>query len=326
MLTALIPAIVIAVILGAIGSLYFGNIQRRRDEADAGIRALSGMRWREFSHFVLDAMRHRGYDVLTSADEADRGQQTEFLLQRNGERALLSCKHGSAYRLTRQSVSEFGASMKFQGAISGLLITPGTIEPDARRPAESAHIELIDGKALWPEIAPLLPQALKDEVQNIAGQRARRSVLISWLGAAVAGIAIAFVVAASLPPPEAKPDVTVLRDVPQAPHSATVAAPKAEAPVGISAPSTVVVAATEEEEDKQRAEVVRMVGTLPGVDRAVWTTKSTLQVFVDETSTQRFDEICTVLMHYANLRTSRVHLQPPENSQQLVRFKQCATM
>ena len=326
MLTALIPAIVIAVILGAIGSLYFGNIQRRRDEADAGIRSLSGMRWREFSHFVLDAMRHRGYDVLTSADEAERGQQTEFLLQRNGERALLSCKHGSAYRLTRQSVSEFGASMKFQGALSGLLITPGTIEPDARRPAESANIELIDGKALWPEIAPLLPQALKDEVQNIAGQRARRSVLISWLGAAVAGIAIAFVVAANLPPPEAKPDVTVLRDVPQAPRPATVAAPKAEAPVGISAPSTVVVAATEEEEDKQRAEVVRMVGTLPGVDRAVWTTKSTLQVFVDETSTQRFDEICTVLMHYANLRTSRVHLQPPENSQQLVRFKQCATM
>jgi hypothetical protein len=62
------------------------------------------------------------------------------------------------------------------------------------------------------------------------------------------------------------------------------------------------------------------------VDRAQWTTKSTLQVFVDETSTQRFDEICSVLLHYANLRTARVHLQPPENSQQLVRFKQCSTM
>jgi hypothetical protein len=97
-------------------------------------------------------------------------------------------------------------------------------------------------------------------------------------------------------------------------------------PIGISAPSTAVVAASAEEEEQQRAEVVRMVGTLPGVDRAQWTTKSTLQVFVDETSTQRFDEICSVLLHYANLRTARVHLQPPENSQQLVRFKQCSTM
>jgi hypothetical protein len=35
-----------------------------------------------------------------SSDEAERGQQTEFLLERHGERALLSCKHGSAYRLT----------------------------------------------------------------------------------------------------------------------------------------------------------------------------------------------------------------------------------
>ena len=58
----------------------------------------------------------------------------------------------------------------------------------------------------------------------------------------------------------------------------------------------------------------------------VSSTKSTLQVYVDETSTERFDEICTVLLHYAGLRTARVHLQPPENSQQLARFKQCATM
>ena len=41
--------------------------------------------------------------------------------------------------------------------------------------------------------------------------------------------------------------------------------------------------------------------------------------------TERFDEVCTVLTRFANLRTSRVHLQPPEGSTQQVRFKQCAT-
>ena len=154
--TSILAGLLVAIALGAIGTLYFGTIRRRQDEALNGVRALSAMRWREFSHFILDAMRHRGYDVLTADDDADRGQQTEFLLARNGERALLGAKHGSAYRLTKQTVGEFVAAMKFQGARSGLLVTPGSIDPDARKHAEDARVELIDGNALWPEIAPLL--------------------------------------------------------------------------------------------------------------------------------------------------------------------------
>jgi hypothetical protein len=325
-LRLILSALVIAAALGALGTLYFWTIRRRQDEAESGVRAMSAMRWREFSHFVLDAMRHRGFDVLTPDDEVDRGQQTEFVLMRNGERALLSCKHGSAYRLTKQSVAEFVAAMKFQGARSGLLVTPGNIEADARKPADDAGIELIDGKALWPEIVPLLPPSLSEDVRREAANRARRQVGLAWVGALVAGIAVALFVGTT-GPKQVPNDVTVL-----APH-APAAAPPAPAvdaatpgaPVGISAPSTAVVAASPEEEDLQRVEVVRMVSTLPGVSRAAWSTKSTLLVNVDETTTERFDEICTVLMHYASLRTARVHLQPPPDSQQMVRFKQCAT-
>src|SRR5687768_12987053 len=101
----LLVALIVAAVLGAIATAYFGTIRRRQDEAETGIRALAAMRWREFSHFVLDAMRHRGYDVLTADDEAERGQQTEFLLSTGGQRSLLSCKHGSAYRLAAPAVS-----------------------------------------------------------------------------------------------------------------------------------------------------------------------------------------------------------------------------
>lgn len=326
--STLLIALLAALLVGGIGTLYFGRVRRRQEEAEAGIRALSAMRWREFSHFVLDAMRHRGYDVLTHDDEAERGQQTEFLLQKNGERFLLSCKHGSAYRLTKQSISELVAAMKFQGAPSGLLVTPGRIEADARKPAELSRIELIDGTALWPEIAPLLPQSLSEDVHIVSAQRARQQVLMTWLGALVVGVALAFVLGmtASAPEPE-QADRTVLKPRAAAPVQAPVASPRTmTAPIGISAPSTAFVAASPEQEEAQREDVVRLVKTLPGVSRAVWTTKTTLQVYVDETSTQRFDEICTVLLHYASLRTARVHLQPPENSQQLSRFKQCATM
>nr|WP_255656557.1 restriction endonuclease [Lysobacter lactosilyticus] len=300
------------------------------------------MRWREFSHFILDAMRHRGYDVLTADDDADRGQQTEFLLSRNGERALLGAKHGSAYRLTRQTVGEFVAAMKFQGARSGVLVTPGSIDPDARKHAEEARVELIDGNALWPEVAPLLPQSLGEDVRRDAAQKAKRHVGIAWFGALVVGLIVGWFAAGEAPPPQA--DLSVLKPKatqavaapaiagpstagasPAAASPATVAGATAAKPQVANPATTLVIPITPEEEDLQRAEVVRRVASLTGIYRAVWSTKSTLLVQVDETSTQRFDEICTVLMRYDTLRTARVHLQPPENSEQMSRFKQCAT-
>jgi hypothetical protein len=326
---SILVALLIAAAVGTVGTMYFWTMRRRTDEISFGVRALSAMRWREFSHFVLDAMRHRGFDILPSGDDAERGgqQKTEFLLARDGERAMLSCKHGSAYRLTKQSVSEFAAAMKFQGAQSGVLVTPGTVDNEARRYAEDARIELVDGKVLWPEIAPLLPQTLIEDVRKEAEQRARRQIMLTWAAAVVAGLAVGLLTMQMLPD-GASAEVTVSTPTGAAAPASTprvAASPAPSAPVGISDPSTSVAAATPEEEDRQRVEVVRLVSTLPGVERAQWTTKSTLLVNVDESSTQRFDEICTVLTHYANLRTSRVHLQPPTDSQQLVRFKQCTT-
>jgi hypothetical protein len=331
--SSLLLALAVAAVLGALGTVYFWTISRRRDEAETGIRALSAMRWREFSHFVLDAMRHRGFDVLTHDDEAERGQQTEFLLSRNGERALLSCKHGSAYKLTPQQVAEFAASMKFQGANTGLLVTPGTIEADARKPAESAGIELIDGGKLWPEIEPLLPRSLAEDVRHAAAHRARRQVSLAWIGAVVAGLAIGIVIGGNAPTapvttptplaatPTTPAEVAAPVTVPALAAEAVDVAPPATAPMDVPP----AVASTPAEEDLQRAEVVRLVSTLPGVERALWSTKSTLLVHVDATTTERFDEICSVLVPFANLRTSRVHLQPPPESQQRVRFKQCQT-
>jgi hypothetical protein len=321
--TSFLVALVVIALIGALGTLYFWTIRRRQDEALNGVRALSAMRWREFSHFVIDAMRHRGYDVITTDDEVDRGQQTEFLLTRNGERAVLGCKHGSAYKLTKQSVAEFVGAMKFQGARSGLLVTPGSIDPDARKAAEEARVELIDGSALWPEIAPLLPQSLAEDVRKDASQRARRRVWLSWVGAVVVGLGIGWMVGAKDAPPP-RNDITPIK-TPPANASAEVAK-ATPAPAAAAPPAGAAMPVTTEEEELQRVEVIRRVSSLPGVYRATWSTKSTLQVQVDETTTERFDAVCTVLTRYATLRTARVYLEPPENSEQNPRFKQCATL
>jgi hypothetical protein len=328
-LSSLLLGLLVMLVLGICGTFYFHSIRRPKDEAAAGIRALSAMRWREFSHFVLDAMRHRGYDVLTPADEAERGQQTEFLLSRGGQRWLLGCKHGSAYRLDASAVAEFAGSIRFQGARGGILVTPGTIAPDARTPAAAASIELVDGDKLWPEVAPLLPPALLEDVRQQAHDTARRQVSLAWLGAVVGGIAIGLALGGLLPDSEDRPEAT--SEITSAP----VAAAAAQSPVvaqgappalgTTAAPATPAVAAVPADEDAQRLEVTERVGRLPGVARALWSTKSTLLVEVDETSSERLADVCAVLERYENLRTARVHLQPPVGSDQRVRFRQCRT-
>jgi hypothetical protein len=329
-LSSLLLGLLIMLVLGICGTFYFRNVSRPKDEAAAGIRALSAMRWREFSHFVLDAMRHRGYDVLTHADEAERGQQTEFLLEKDGQRWLLGCKHGSAYRLAAHAVAEFAGSIRFQGARGGILVTPGTIAPDARAPAGTASIELVDGDKLWPEVAPLLPPALLDDVRQQADDRVRRQVSLTWLGAGVCGLALGLLLGGMLP--ESVAD----KESDSTPLAATAApAPVAPAPV-VAAPqppphttNAPTAAPTEKalpaDEDAQRLQVTERVARLPGVARALWSTKSTLLVEVDETSSERLADVCSVLERYENLRTARVQLQPPVGSEQRVRFRQCRT-
>ena len=78
-------------------------------------------------------------------------------------------------------------------------------------------------------------------------------------------------------------------------------------------------------EDLQRKEVVDTLSSLPGIDRALWLTRSTLVVYLLDGDTDRLTEICAALDRYEALRTSRVQLQPPDGSEARVRFIQCRT-
>ena len=309
-------AVIVVLVLGGVATAYLWNVRRRRDAAAAGINALSAMRWREFSHFVLDAMRHRGYDVLTPDDEAERGQQSEFLLSGHGKRWLLSCKHGSAYRLSQHAVAELAGNLRFQGATGGFLVTPGHIEAEARKSAREANIELIDGDALWPEVAPLLPPSLTEEVQHLADANARRHITIAWLGALAIGVALVLLGLARNPPEPTSTEVT------------TVATPMPAPAMPIAEPAITTAPATPpgvEAEDLQRKQVAETLSSLPGIERALWSTRSTLVVHLVDGEADRLTEVCAALERHEALRTSRVQLQPPKGSEARVRFIQCRT-
>lgn len=317
-------AVIVALALGSAATAYLWNVRRRQDAAAAGIAALSAMRWREFSHFVLDAMRHRGYDVLTPDDEAERGQQSEFLLSGHGKRWLLSCKHGSAYRLSPQAVAELAGNLRFQGATGGFLVTPGHIEADARKPARNANIELIDGDGLWPEVAPLLPHSLTEEVQRGADANAKRQITFAWLAALAVGLILALTgLGRDAGEPVAATSIVAAPSTPP-PAVAATADPAAVAtsPAGADAS---VTEPDEAAEDLQRKEVAETLSSLPGIERALWLTRSTLVVHLVDGTADRLTEICAALERYEGLRTSRVQLQPPEGSEARVRFIQCRT-
>lgn len=317
-------ALLVMVLVGAAGSAWLWLVRRRQDEAEAGLRALAGMRWREFSHFVVDAMRHRGYDVDVNAEALERGQQSDFILQRGGKRWLLSCKHGSAYRIGAPAVKELEDALRFNGAAGGLLVTTGQVQADARAAAARAKIELLGGTALWNEIAPLLPESLRDQLGTAAERRAKRQVGLAWAGALVAGLAVGFFAGggdAPTPVPVTSP--TPARPMPQPAAPAETTTDTPDTPDTPDAPAPLDPAAQEE---LDRITVVDRVSNLPGVGNAVWSTRSTLLVFLADDEVDRLPQVCSVLEHYEALRTSRIQLQPPAGSTRPVRFRQCWTM
>lgn len=307
-------------VVGGVGggvSAWLWTTKRRRDEAQAGLRALAGMRWREFSHFVLDAMRHRGYEVDADAEALERGQQTDFILERQGKRWLLACKHGSAYHIGPEAVAELMNAIRFNGAAGGLLVTTGKVGGEARSAAAKANVELLDGTPLWHEISPLLPQTLRDALQVDSFARAKRQIGMAWLGALVLGAGVGFL-AGSVQ--DATPE-------PLQPVAATSAPVRAKAPARTPAPSPQAAVEIDpgQQEELHRLEVARTVSGLPGIDRALWSTRSTLLVYLEPNAPDRLTEICAVMERYDTLATSRLQLQPAPDSPNPVRFRQCRT-
>lgn len=306
-------AVFAAVGLGAAATAWLWLVRRRRDEADAGLMALAGMRWREFSRFVLDAMRHRGYEV-----EADPGgaRQTEFVMRRDGRTWLLACRHGEHAGADARTTHALETALLANGAAGGILVVSGSVDPQARRAiAAQPKLQLLEGPALWRELAPMLPETLRDEAASDAARLARGRTRLAWLGAAAMGIAVLLFGGRAHGPRET---------IEPPPLAATPAAPATAVP----APSEPAAVTTDGDPDPaeeafDRSQVALAIASLPGIADAAWVTESTLLVELRSDADERLAEICRILEEYETLRTSRLQLQPAPGSTAPVRFRQC---
>ena len=305
----------VTLVSGITATAYLWLVRRPRDEMSYGLHALSGLRWREFSKLVLAAMAERGLVEAAPETQESREPQSTFLLARGDERWLLSCKHGSAYRIAAAPVQELAASIRLGAAQGGILATEGKVEKEGRDAAQGTTIELLDGPRLWPEVRHLIEPALREQITHYASSRAKRHSSISWLGAVTLG-ALAMVAWSGTHPKsdEAATPVPAAVERPAAP-----AAPAPVAQESFHEP-------TEAELEVQMANVLKALSKTPGITRGVWQTKLTLSIDRVASEKEIWPWICLELERYPALRASRVQLNPPPGSSEPVRWRQCKTM
>ena len=323
-------AALVAVAIGAAASAWLWLARRRRDEADAGLAALAGMRWREFSRFVLDAMRHRGHEVSADPVALAGARQTEFVMHRDGRKWLLACRHGEHAGIDMRTVHALENALLANGADGGILVATGHVDPEARRAvAARPKLQLLEGRALWRELAPMLPETLRDEAAADAGRLARGRLRLAWIGAVAVGIVVLLVGGRGYDP--ASTPETAVADTPvtaATPPAIPTPTPTAAAPTTDEAPAPAATVAPPPAPDAgevayDRSQVALAGAALPGIADAAWVTDSTLLVNLRIDADERLADICAILEQYETLRTSRLQLQPAPGSSDPVRFRQC---
>ncbi|HEY1036641.1 MAG TPA: restriction endonuclease [Pseudoxanthomonas sp.] len=307
----------VTLVSGMAATAYLWLVRRPRDEMSYGLHALSGLRWREFSKLVLSAMERRGLVETSPEPHESREPQSTFLLARKDERWLLSCKHGSAYRIAAAPVLELAASIRLGAAHGGILATEGNVEKEGRNAAQGNNIEVLDGPRLWPELVDLIEPSLREQVMTYAAARAKRHIGIAWFGAVALGA-----VAMAAWSGQQTASAPIERAAPAAPSATSAPVPTTPLP----APPGNFKEPTDEELEAQMREVLKALGKTPGITRGVWQTKLTLSVDRIASEKDVWPWICLELERYPALRTTRVQLNPPPGSGEPVRWRQCKNM
>lgn len=283
-----------------------------------GLAHLAGLRWREFAKLVLQAMQARGYEVVREDDAPADGLPSDggdILLRNGSQRTLLSCRYGNAAVVGAQSILGLGKSAELRGAHSAIVVTPGRFDDAARRIAGAQHVELIDGATLWPEVKPFIGHDLSEAT---AASDGKRNALVAWVGAAAVAVVAGMLAQGLLSTPSVEAD---------APEIASASMPVVAKPAAVAAaiPPPAAIPTDTAVLESRRAETANAISTLSGVNRALWSTQSTLLVYLSSEDVDPSEQLCPLLERYPELAASRVQLQPPPGSQKRVRFKQCRT-
>lgn len=316
----MLPILIALLVFLAVGITGTRLLNRRKPASTdlmQGLDYLAGLRWRELRRLVLQAMQARGYvEASTASADAASATGTDILLQRQNALALLSCKYGNAAIVGAPAILGLAKSAELRGAQGVIVVTPGRFDDEARRLADGQQLELVDGEVLWHEVRPFVPADALQLAAIPAPTPLQRA--LPWLaGLLVASVAWMLLQGGGDTPSANDP-------APQTPPATVTATTPRGNPV--PAPATAPAAAIVTDPTslaRRRKETADAISTLPGVDRAAWSTQSTLIVYLATADADPLPALCPLLLRYEELAPSRLQLQPPADSEAPVRFRQC---
>jgi len=307
--------VAVFVLAGAGASLYL-RARLPREERAAGIAALSAMEERDFMHLVLSLLHRRGYE--RTYDQKLPLQPGEYLLERDGQRWLLSSHYSRAYAPGSTAIAEFGSQLRQRGIQGGVLAIPGRFPRAAFGLARGHRVQLIDTAHNWPELEALLGEDQLEAINAPAQARMRRQTRVAWSAAAAIALVLALV---GHDRSRQTAEETSVASTPAAPAEPAAAGSAAAQPSAAAAPPDATLAPLPLEQ--RRTDLAEAIATLPHVLATEWTTESTLRVDVDDEAFDPRERLCPLLEADPDLRASRIQLQAPAGSTRPVRFLQC---
>lgn len=322
-------ALIVFIAAGFGGRWLLPRLARTRDPRQAGLAYLGLLRWRDFTRLVVQAMKARGYALVQDPRGPADGVPTDgadILLQRDGQLTLLSCKYGSGSVVGTQAIMGLGKAAELRGADAAIVVSPGRFDDEARRLAGRQQVELIDGAQLWPEVEAFVDPAQLPNDPQVGAAIGHPG--LPWLAALVlAAIAWMLVprggtdasrtdIDPSIPAPITADDAARQPAPERATREVTI-------PEAAATPTTLPAVEGPGARERRRKEAADAISTLPGVDRAIWSTQSTLVVYLATADADPLGSLCPLLVRYEELAPSRLQLQPPAGSDKPVRFRQC---
>lgn len=130
----------------AVAALFAFVVWRIRRQNGWSLEGLRELEWQNFQKLVAESMRRQGYRVIEQPPnpEAD----INLVLAREGQRYLMQCKYWRAQFVGLEPLQSLSALVKAEGAAGAIALTTGHFTTDAKKYAEQAGIELIEGDGL----------------------------------------------------------------------------------------------------------------------------------------------------------------------------------
>ena len=319
-LVSILIAVSVAVALVLGSRLWFDRVQKRAHAQRIGIEVLDSRRWRDALDLVVKALAQDGYTQAAEVTGPSGMPLAERHLSRGKARVLLIYKHGTSYHIGATALLDAERRRQEAEQDEVVIATLGSFDDDALAQAARMKITCIDGRMVWAKVSGVLDEPARNGVAAEAEALVERPRRLATVAAAVLGLAIVVWgsdLTPSMPTPAGPAAVTRVGTAPPAADPAPDVAPAA--PVD-SGPAATPPAASDSE---RRGDIARAITALPEVERASWSSSSTMVVALRPRVSVDVgvERACTLANAYPMLRDVRLQMESSDGSE--VRWRRC---